>query len=170
MALSRGRPDAAQADKIAVMIKQLIFTGDNQSEVGVIPSRDAPHAAVCGRQPAAVTYSQHVPAPREPILRPGDDGQTVLERVPQKVEPPPLYRVLLLNDDYTPMEFVVMILQEFFNKDRDSATQIMLRVHVHGKGVCGVYTADIAETKVDQVLRAARHAGHPLQCVSEPVD
>lgn len=111
-----------------------------------------------------------MPAPRDPALRPDGGSEAVLERVPQKVEPPPMHRVLLLNDDYTPMEFVVMVLQEFFNKDRDTATQIMLKVHLHGKGVCGVYTPDIAATKVDQVLRAASHAGHPLQCVSEPVD
>ena len=111
-----------------------------------------------------------LPVPRKPELLPDGGAEVVLERVPQKVEPPPLHRVVLLNDDYTPMEFVVMVLQEFFNKDRDTATQIMLQVHVHGRGVCGVYTADIAATKVDQVLKAASHAGHPLQCVSEPVD
>ena len=111
-----------------------------------------------------------LPAPRKPQLLPDGGSEAVLERVPQKVEPPPLHRVVLLNDDYTPMEFVIMVLQEFFNKDRDTATQIMLQVHVHGRGVCGVYTADIAATKVDQVLKAASHAGHPLQCVSEPID
>lgn len=116
------------------------------------------------------TRAAQVPAPRDPGTVPDGGSEVVLERVPQKVEPPPLHRVLLLNDDYTPMEFVVMVLQEFFNKDRDTATQIMLRVHLHGKGVCGVYTADIAATKVDQVMKAASHAGHPLQCVSEPVD
>lgn len=111
-----------------------------------------------------------LPAPRKPELLPDGGSEAVLERVPQKVEPPPLHQVVLLNDDYTPMEFVVMVLQEFFNKDRDTATQIMLQVHVHGRGVCGIYTADIAATKVDQVLKAASHAGHPLQCISEPVD
>lgn len=111
-----------------------------------------------------------LPVPRKPELLPDGGSEAVLERVPQKVEPPPLHRVVLLNDDYTPMEFVVMVLQEFFNKDRDTATQIMLQVHVHGRGVCGVYTADIAATKVNQVLKAAGHAGHPLQCISEPVD
>ena len=91
--------------------------------------------------------------------------------VPQKtrVAPPPLYKVLLLNDDFTPMEFVVVVIQEFFNKDRETATQIMLKIHLDGRGVCGVYSRDVAATKVDQVLDAAREAGHPLQCVSEPV-
>ena len=72
----------------------------------------------------------------------------------------------MLNDDFTPMEFVVMVLQEFFSKDRESATQIMLKIHLDGKGVCGVYSKDVAATKVDQVLEAARKSGHPLQCVA----
>ncbi|NBX90068.1 MAG: ATP-dependent Clp protease adaptor ClpS, partial [Betaproteobacteria bacterium] len=69
----------------------------------------------------------------------------------------------------TPMEFVVAVLQEFFNKDREAATQIMLKIHLDGKGVCGVFSRDVAATKVDQVLDAANQGGHPLQCVSEPV-
>lgn len=97
-------------------------------------------------------------------------GATVLERRPQKVKPPRMYQVILLNDDYTPMEFVVMVLQEFFNKDLETATQIMLKVHVEGRGVCGVYSKDVATTKVNQVLEAAHKAGHPLQCVSEPLE
>jgi ATP-dependent Clp protease adaptor protein ClpS len=76
---------------------------------------------------------------------------------------------VMLNDDYTPMEFVVLVLQEFFNKDREAATQIMLKIHLDGKGVCGIFSRDVAATKVDQVLDAANQAGHPLQCVSEPV-
>ncbi len=111
-----------------------------------------------------------VPGPGVPDRPATDDGQVVLERVPQKVKPPHMHQVVLLNDDYTPMEFVVRVIQEFFNKDRETATQIMLKIHLDGKGVCGVYTRDVAATKVDQVLGAARHEGHPLQCVSEPVD
>ena len=94
----------------------------------------------------------------------------MLERVPQKVKPPQMYQVVMLNDDYTPMEFVVVVIQEFFSKDRESATQIMLKIHLDGRGVCGVYSRDVAATKVEQVLDAARQAGHPLQCVSEPVE
>ena len=94
----------------------------------------------------------------------------VLERVPQKVKPPQMYQVVMLNDDYTPMEFVVVVLQEFFNKDREAATQIMLKIHLDGKGICGVYTRDVAATKVEQVQDAAHKAGHPLQCISEPVE
>ena len=76
----------------------------------------------------------------------------------------------MLNDDYTPMEFVVVVIQEYFQKDLETATQIMLKIHLDGKGVCGVYTKDVASTKVDLVLEAARKAGHPLQCVCEPVE
>ena len=94
----------------------------------------------------------------------------MLERRTQKTQPPQMYHVLMLNDDYTPMEFVIVVLQEFFSKDREAATQIMLKIHLDGKGVCGVYSRDVAATKVDQVLDAAHQAGHPLQCVSEPVE
>ena len=92
------------------------------------------------------------------------------ELLEQALEPPRMFRVLLLNDDFTPMEFVVYVIQEFFNKDRETATQIMLKIHLEGKGVCGVYTHDVAATKVDQVMDAAQQAGHPLQCVSEPLE
>ena len=97
------------------------------------------------------------------------DNDTVLVRQEQKLKPPPMYQVLLMNDDYTPMEFVVAIIQEYFNKDRETATQIMLAVHRDGKGVCGVYPKDIALTKVDLVSAHARKVGHPLQCVMEEV-
>lgn len=94
----------------------------------------------------------------------------VLEAQRSKLAPPPFYTVLLLNDDFTPMEFVVLILQDFFGKDRQAATSIMLKVHTEGRGICGVFTRDIAETKTGQVMEAARAAGHPLQCVCEPVE
>ncbi|MDO8299640.1 ATP-dependent Clp protease adapter ClpS [Lacisediminimonas sp.] len=98
-----------------------------------------------------------------------DENGTAVVRKEQseKLEPPPMYQVLLLNDDYTPMEFVVAIIQEYFNKDRETATQIMLKVHRDGRGMCGVYPKDIASTKVELVLAHARKAGHPLQCVME---
>jgi ATP-dependent Clp protease adaptor protein ClpS len=110
------------------------------------------------------------PAPR--LVPPGGENgdSVVLERRPQRVKPPQMYQVLMLNDDYTPMEFVVVVIQEFFAKDRETATQIMLKIHLDGKGVCGVYSKDVAATKVDQVLDAAKKAGHPLQCVSEPIE
>lgn len=81
-----------------------------------------------------------------------------------------MYQVVMLNDDYTPMEFVVVVIQEYFSKDLETATQIMLKIHLDGKGVCGIYTKDVAATKVDQVLEAALKAGHPLKCISEPVE
>ena len=99
-----------------------------------------------------------------------DGGSVVLERRTQRTKPPQMFQVVMLNDDFTPMEFVVMVLQEFFSKDRESATQIMLKIHLDGKGVCGVYSKDVAATKVNQVMDAARKAGHPLQCISEPVE
>ena len=111
--------------------------------------------------------------PPVPAVRP-DNGaggdSVVLERRPQKTKPPQMYQVVLLNDDYTPMEFVVVVIQEFFNKDRETATQIMLKIHLDGKAICGIYSRDVAATKVEQVQEAARQAGHPLQCVSEPVE
>ncbi len=94
-------------------------------------------------------------------------GTSVITRTRIQTKKPNLYRVLLLNDDYTPMEFVVLVLERFFNKDRDSATQIMLHVHNHGVGECGVYTYEVAETKVTQVMDFARKHQHPLQCVME---
>ena len=95
-------------------------------------------------------------------------GEVVLERAPQRVKPPQMYRVVMLNDDYTPMEFVIVVIQEFFGKDRETATRIMLKIHLDGKAICGVYSRDVAATKADQVMDAARQAGHPLQCISEP--
>jgi len=82
-------------------------------------------------------------------------------------EPPPLYKVLLLNDDYTPMEFVVKVLEQFFLMNRERATQVMLKVHTEGSGVAGTYPKDLAETKVNQVMEFARSHQHPLQCVME---
>jgi ATP-dependent Clp protease adaptor protein ClpS len=121
-----------------------------------------------------VTKSPKTPAlPPTPAVKPNDvngGDSVVLERLPLKTKPPQMYQVVLLNDDYTPMEFVVEVIQEFFNKDRETATQIMLKIHLDGKGICGVFSRDIAATKVDQVTEAARKNGHPLQCVSEPIE
>ena len=110
------------------------------------------------------------PKAPDPARSPGhDEGQdTVLaERQEQKVEPPTLYQVVMLNDDYTPMEFVVLVLQEYFLRDIDTATQIMLKIHHEGRAVCGVYSKDVAATKVELVQAAAKRAGHPLQCIME---
>ena len=101
---------------------------------------------------------------------PGDGDSLVLERRRQRLQPPRMYQVVMLNDDFTPMEFVIVVLQEFFGKDWESATQIMLKIHLDGRGVCGVYSQDVAATKVEQVLDAAQKAGHPLQATFEPVE
>jgi ATP-dependent Clp protease adaptor protein ClpS len=94
-------------------------------------------------------------------------GAAVITRTRAQTRRPNMYRVLLLNDDYTPMEFVIAILQAFFNKTSEEATQIMLHVHNNGVGECGVYTYEVAETKVAQVMDHARKNQHPLQCIME---
>jgi ATP-dependent Clp protease adaptor protein ClpS len=103
------------------------------------------------------------------IRRPddGENGTSVVTKTRTKTKRPSLYRVLLLNDDYTPMEFVVHVLERFFQKGREEATRIMLHVHQHGVGECGVFTYEVAETKVTQVMDFARKHQHPLQCVME---
>jgi ATP-dependent Clp protease adaptor protein ClpS len=94
------------------------------------------------------------------------DG-SLLESKRAQLAPPPLYKVLLLNDDFTPMDFVIVVLQKFFAMDREHATRIMLKVHTEGRGVCGVYPRDVAATKVEQVSSFARSNQHPLACVME---
>lgn len=91
----------------------------------------------------------------------------MLETERTRTKPPPLFKVLLLNDDYTPMDFVVTVLQKFFGMDRERATRVMLQVHREGMGVCGIFPRDIASTKVDQVVSFARQNQHPLACVME---
>ena len=92
---------------------------------------------------------------------------SVIEAKRSRLAPPPLYKVLLLNDDFTPMDFVVLVLQRFFSMNREQATQIMLKVHMEGRGVCGVFPRDVAATKVEQVAAFARDNQHPLACVME---
>ncbi len=97
-----------------------------------------------------------------------ESGVTLLEATP-KVKEPPLYQVFLVNDDYTPMEFVVEVLERFFFMSRDKATHIMLQVHTTGKGICGIFTRDVAETKVNQVNEYSRNHQQPLLCGMEAV-
>jgi len=98
----------------------------------------------------------------------GDDNKTgIVTKTRPKTKKPSLYKVLLLNDDYTPMEFVVIVLQKYFGKAREEAERIMLHVHQKGVGVCGVYTFEVAETKVTQVMDFSRANNHPLQCTME---
>ena len=94
-------------------------------------------------------------------------GGAVTEKAQPKLKRPPMFKVILLNDDFTPMEFVVHILEQFFGMGREKATQIMLHVHTRGKGVCGVFTHEIAETKAEQVNVYARDRQHPLMCTLE---
>ena len=97
----------------------------------------------------------------------GGAGTGLLTRSDTKTKKPSMYKVLLLNDDFTPMEFVVHILQRFFRMDMEQATEVMLHVHQRGVGVCGVFTYEVAETKVNQVMSFARQHEHPLQCTLE---
>ncbi len=105
-------------------------------------------------------------------ITPGDNAPNtgLATKTRLKTKKPSLYRVLLLNDDYTPMEFVVYVLERFFQKSREEATRIMLHVHQKGVGVCGIYTYEVAETKVAQVLDLAQRNEHPLQCTMEKED
>ena len=110
--------------------------------------------------------------PRVPGRGNGDSGDRgagtgIVTKTRPKTKKPSLYKVLILNDDYTPMEFVVHVLERFFSKPREEAVQIMLHVHRNGVGVCGVYTFEVAETKVAQVIELARRHQHPLQCTME---
>jgi ATP-dependent Clp protease adaptor protein ClpS len=97
----------------------------------------------------------------------GNRDGVLIETQKSRVKPPPMFKVLLLNDDYTPMDFVVAVLQTFFAMTREQATQVMLKVHREGMGVCGVYPKDVAASKVEQVMAFARKHQHPLQCTME---
>jgi ATP-dependent Clp protease adaptor protein ClpS len=99
--------------------------------------------------------------------KPLREGNALLEAHHSRAKPPPLYQVVLLNDDFTPMDFVIVVLQNFFSMSREQATIVMLKVHREGKGICGVYPRDVAATKVEQVSAFARQHQHPLACVME---
>ena len=105
---------------------------------------------------------------KAPIRRNDDSDTQVITREKTRTQKPAMYKVLLLNDDYTPMEFVVLVLEQFFNKSGEDAYDIMMHVHMKGVGVCGVYSYEVAETKVVQVMDFAKQNNHPLQCTSEP--
>ena len=108
--------------------------------------------------------------PARPPSLPRESGDVAVQESKPALKKPPLYRVIMLNDDYTPMEFVVQVLRTFFAKGLEDATRIMLTVHTKGSAVCGVYTRDIAETKATQVIRYAREHQHPLLCEIDAVD
>jgi ATP-dependent Clp protease adaptor protein ClpS len=123
--------------------------------------------------PCRASHGTPLRAAAPPRGRPGNPGGSggertdVVTKTRPKTKKPSLYKVLLLNDDYTPMEFVVLVLEQFFSKSREDATRIMLHVHHKGVGICGVYTYEVAETKVTQVMDFARQHQHPLQCTME---
>jgi ATP-dependent Clp protease adaptor protein ClpS len=137
-----------------------------------LPEPSDPQFAIRFTTPAE-RAERNAPAPRssgperEDGGGEGDTFTLVVTRPKPKTKRPNMYRVLLLNDDYTPMEFVVHVLERFFQKSREEATRVMLHVHHHGVGECGVYTYEVAETKVTQVMDFARKHQHPLQCVME---
>jgi ATP-dependent Clp protease adaptor protein ClpS len=146
--------------------------------VGILAGkRSAPALPVDGpavrksNEPMPLIDVTHVPArlADDDRKRKGDGspGTAVITKTRPQTKRPNLYRVLLLNDDYTPMEFVVHVLERFFNKDHETAHRIMMHVHQHGIGECGVYTYEVAETKVTQVMDFARKHQHPLQCIME---
>jgi ATP-dependent Clp protease adaptor protein ClpS len=124
----------------------------------------APKAAAVLELQASAPYKR--PMSAEDENAPPGSGTLVAEATP-KTKQPPLYQVILLNDDYTPMEFVVDVLERFFNMNRTNATRVMLEVHTRGKGICGVFTYEIAETKVAQVTGYSRDNQHPLMCTLE---
>lgn len=99
---------------------------------------------------------------------PEDTSSLAIQEAVPRLKKPPMYKVILLNDDYTPMEFVVEVLEMYFHMDRERATQVMLQVHQRGLGVCGIFTRDVAETKVEQVMLYAEQHKHPLKCAMEP--
>ncbi|MEW6765523.1 MAG: ATP-dependent Clp protease adapter ClpS [Pseudomonadota bacterium] len=104
-----------------------------------------------------------------PRLAPGEDIGLAPEEVDELVQPPPMYQVVMLNDDFTPMEFVVAVLERVFRLPHTHAMQVMLDVHQKGRAVCGLYSREVAETKVSLVIELARDSDHPLQCVAEPL-
>jgi ATP-dependent Clp protease adaptor protein ClpS len=134
---------------------------EKTAECTISWSKEGPLACLSGLQ----TYNEYMT--QIPEQRPGESA--VLERQELQAKPPPMFQVFLLNDDYTPMEFVVQVLQQFFGMSREKATQVMLKVHREGRGICGVYPRDIAATKVDLVIDFAREHQQPLQCAMEEV-
>ena len=119
------------------------------------------------KTPGAAVFAPDKTGYNKTMAKPHQHESSVLEARRNKLAPPPLYTVLLLNDDFTPMDFVVHVLQKFFSKNREQATQIMLKVHMEGRGICGVYPRDVAATKIEQVLSFARENQHPLACIME---
>jgi ATP-dependent Clp protease adaptor protein ClpS len=149
-------------------IDAMIASEDRTSMIGRGRAAQAPRAMQESLAAEAVRAARAAKEPRK-----GGDGNgtgngtAVITRTRTQTKKPSMYRVLILNDDYTPMEFVVTVLRKYFNKNAEEATRIMLHVHHHGVGECGVFTYEVAETKVTQVMDFARKHQHPLQCIME---
>jgi ATP-dependent Clp protease adaptor protein ClpS len=142
---------------------------DGRSEL-MMDDADKAGVRKAGDREAVASGLRLARAPRDGKEGSGNSGTAVITRTKTQTKKPNLYRVLLLNDDYTPMEFVILVLEHFFNKSREEATRIMLHVHNYGVGVCGVFPIEVAETKVAQVMDLAREHQHPLQCTKERED
>jgi ATP-dependent Clp protease adaptor protein ClpS len=173
---ARAPPMGVSALEVALSIRRVIranftrWVGIAGKRSAAAPTVDAP-AGRKPNEPMRLTDVTYVPArlADDDRKRKGDGspGTAVITKTRPQTKRPNLYRVLLLNDDYTPMEFVVHVLERFFNKDHETAHRIMMHVHQHGIGECGVYTYEVAETKVTQVMDFARKHQHPLQCIME---
>jgi ATP-dependent Clp protease adaptor protein ClpS len=150
------------ADPVSSPVSSPVFLGIPNA-CAMLPLTFKPDPSV----PSAATSAPRMGNEENPAGGTGGPATSVIAKVKPKTKKPNLYRVLILNDDYTPMEFVVHVLEKFFQKDVEAATKIMLHVHHHGIGECGVFTYEIAETKVTQVMDFARKHQHPLQCVME---
>jgi ATP-dependent Clp protease adaptor protein ClpS len=156
--------------------KSILEYGDDRAGVAIL-TYPAPGQANLPRSGLVEAMPRDDVKPKRPVRLANDDrkhkndqngpGTAVITKTRPQTKRPNLYRVLLLNDDYTPMEFVVHVLERFFNKDHDSAHRIMMHVHQQGIGECGVFTYEVAETKVTQVMDFARKHQHPLQCIME---
>jgi ATP-dependent Clp protease adaptor protein ClpS len=138
----------------------VIADGDAMTRFAPVPTRQIPAATVVAGEPPRMADDKRKSGE-------GGLGTAVITKTKPQTKKPSMYRVLILNDDYTPMEFVVHVIERFFGKDHEAATRIMLHVHHHGIGECGIYTYEVAETKVTQVMDFARKHQHPLQCVME---
>jgi len=172
------RPMGVSALEVALSIRRVIRANFTRW-VGIlagrrpaaVPAVDIPAVRKSNEPMRLIDVTPYVPArlADDDRKRKGDGspGTAVITKTRPQTKRPNLYRVLLLNDDYTPMEFVVHVLERFFNKDHETAHRIMMHVHQHGIGECGVYTYEVAETKVTQVMDFARKHQHPLQCIME---
>ena len=150
--------------------REVTLIHDHQSHMieGMLNLYSYPHAPGLGLKDRAPSW--HMADNDDDNNSVGDDGGSdagVVVRTKPKTKKPAMYKVIMLNDDYTPMEFVILVLERFFNKTSEEATQIMMHVHQKGVGVCGVFTYEVAETKVQQVMDLARQHQHPLQCTLE---